>query len=43
MIKKNSRIYVAGHTGLLGKSVHKLLINNGYKNLIFKKKRDLDI
>ena len=43
MIKKNSRIYVAGHTGLLGKSVHKLLINNGYKNLIFKKKKDLDI
>ena len=43
MINKNSKIYIAGHTGLVGKSVHKLLINKGYKNILFRKSKDLDL
>ncbi len=43
MIPKNSKIYIAGHNGLVGKSVHKLLIDEGYKKLVFKKKNQLDL
>jgi len=43
MIKKNSRLFVAGHNGLVGKAVHKLLIKKGYKNILFKRKSELNL
>ena len=43
MLKKNSKIYIAGHNGLVGKSVHALLIKKGYRNIIFRKRKDLDL
>ena len=43
MINKNSKIYIAGHDGLVGRSIHNLLINKGYKNILFKKRKDLDL
>ncbi len=43
MINKNSKIYIAGHRGLVGSSVYKLLVDKGYKNIIFKKKKQLDL
>jgi GDP-L-fucose synthase len=43
MIAKNSKIYIAGHNGLVGKSVHKLLIDKGYKKFLLKKKNQLDL
>ena len=43
MIKKNSKIYIAGHAGLVGRSVHKLLIEKGYNNIIFKKRNELNL
>lgn len=30
----DSKIYVAGHTGLVGSAIHRTLINKGYKNII---------
>jgi len=40
---KNSRIYVAGHTGLLGSAMIKRLNAEGYPNIITKTHEDLDL
>lgn len=43
MIKKNSRIYIAGHKGLVGSAVLKKLKDLNYKNLIVRSKKQLDL
>lgn len=43
MFNKNSKIYVAGHTGLLGSAIVKLLQQNGYENIITKKHKELEL
>jgi len=42
-MKKESRIYVAGHTGLIGSAIIRRLIADGYKNLILKSHNELDL
>ena len=42
-MKKNDHIFVAGHKGLVGSSVLKLLKNEGYKNLITIEKKKIDL
>ncbi len=39
----DSKIYVAGHTGLVGSSIVRQLRKDGYTNIIFIKSRDLDL
>jgi len=43
MINKNSRIYLAGHNGLVGKAILKKLIDQGYKNIITVDRKKLDL
>ena len=43
MIKKTSKIYVAGHNGLVGSSLLSLLIKNGYKRIFYKSRKELDL
>lgn len=43
MFDKNSKIYVAGHTGLLGSAILKLLKQNGYENIITKRHIELEL
>ena len=43
MITKNSRIYVAGHKGLVGSSVLKVLREKGFKKIFFKTSKELDL
>jgi len=40
---KNSKIYVAGHTGLVGSALVKVLNKNGYTNIIGKNHEELDL
>lgn len=40
---KNSKIYVAGHKGLVGSAITRLLEKQGYKNLILKTRQELDL
>ena len=40
---KSSKIYVAGHTGLVGSAMVRCLQKNGYTNLIFKDIKELDL
>lgn len=42
-MEKNSKIYIAGHTGLVGSSIKRTLETEGYKNLIFKTSSELDL
>jgi len=40
---KNAKIYVAGHNGMLGSSIVRILRSNGYQNLIYKRSFELDL
>ena len=42
-MNKNSKIYVAGHHGLVGSSIVRTLRENGYKNLVLLTKKELDL
>ena len=42
-MQKNSKIYVAGHTGLVGSAIWKSLLSKGYKNLIGKTINELNL
>lgn len=43
MINKNARIYITGHTGMVGIAVRRRLEAKGYKNLILKTPAELDL
>jgi GDP-L-fucose synthase len=40
---KNAKIYVAGHTGMVGSAIVRKLKSEGYNNLILKYHRELDL
>ena len=42
-MEKNSRIYVAGHRGLVGSAIVRALNRQGYENLILRTHGDLDL
>jgi GDP-L-fucose synthase len=42
-MNKDSKIYVAGHLGLVGSAIVKNLISKGYTNLIFRTHKALDL
>ncbi len=43
MINKNSKIFVAGHNGLVGSAIVRKLKNKGYKKIITETKFNLDL
>lgn len=43
MIDHNSKIYIAGHNGMVGSACLRLFQLRGYKNLIFKTSKELDL
>lgn len=43
MFNQNSKIYVAGHSGLLGSAIVKVLENRGYENIIIATHRELEL
>ncbi len=42
-MNKNSKIYIAGHRGMVGSAVLKKFINEGYNNIITRTKSELDL
>ena len=42
-MKKDSKIYIAGHRGLVGSAIVKNLKSKGYKNLIYRTHQELDL
>ena len=43
MVSRNSKIFIAGHKGLVGSAILRGLKKKGYKNLITKDKSSLDL
>jgi GDP-L-fucose synthase len=43
MISNNTKIYIAGHRGMVGSAVWRVLENKGYNNLIGKTSSELDL
>ena len=43
MILKKDKIFLAGHQGLVGSAIFKLLKKRGYKNIIVESKKNLDL
>lgn len=42
-MEKNARIYVAGHRGMVGSAIARLLNARGYKNILTQTSRELDL
>ena len=42
-IKKENKIFIAGHSGMVGSAIIRNLKNNGYLNLLTAKRADLDL
>ena len=42
-MEKKSKIYIAGHRGLVGSAIVNNLTSKGYTNLIFKTHAELDL
>ena len=42
-MQKNSKIYVAGHRGLVGSAILRALIKEGYTNTLARTSKELDL
>ena len=42
-INKKDKIFLAGHNGMVGSSIFKKLIKNGYKNIIVQSRKKLNL
>lgn len=42
-MNKSSKIYIAGHKGMVGSAIHQLLMSKGYENIIFRTSSALDL
>ena len=42
-MQKGSKIYIAGHRGMVGSALVRKLEAEGFKNLLFTRRKDLDL
>ncbi len=42
-MEKNSKIYIAGHRGMVGSAIHRRLLKEGYNNIIARTSKELDL
>lgn len=42
-MEKNAKIYIAGHTGMVGSAIRRKLEHDGYTNLVFRSSKELDL
>jgi len=42
-MKENSRIFIAGHRGMVGSAIHRKLLKEGYQNLTTRSSKELDL
>ena len=40
---ENERIFLAGHTGLVGSAIHRRLVEKGFEDIITRTHQDLDL
>lgn len=42
-MEKNSKIYIAGHNGMVGSAIHRRLLKEGFTNIITRSSKELDL
>ena len=42
-MKKDAKIYIAGHRGMVGSAIHRNLVQRGFQNFIFRTSNELDL
>ena len=42
-LRKDTKIYIAGHKGLIGSAFIRYFIENGYSNLLIQERSNLDL
>ena len=42
-MEKNSKIYVAGHNGMVGSAIVRKLLKEGFKNIVYQTSKELDL
>lgn len=42
-MNKQSKIFIAGHNGMVGSAIHRLLISEGYTNIVVRSSKELDL
>ena len=42
-MNKNAKIYIAGHNGMVGSAIHRLLVKEGFINIVFRKSNELNL
>lgn len=42
-MNKNSKIYIAGHKGMVGSAIHRNLLAQGFSNFVFRTSKELDL
>ena len=42
-MEQSSKIFIAGHTGMVGSAIERMLIKHGYNNIIKRNSKDLDL
>ncbi len=42
-MKKDARLYIAGHNGMVGSAIHRLLLSEGYTNILTAGSKELDL
>lgn len=42
-MNKDARVYIAGHRGMVGSAIHRLLLKNGYANILLRTSKELDL
>ena len=43
MMQRNDRVYIAGHNGMVGSAIYRVLQSRGYTNIIFRSSKELDL
>ena len=43
MLKKDSKIYIAGHRGMVGSAILRKFLNEGYNNIVCRTSKELDL
>ena len=42
-IEKKNKIFIAGHKGMVGSAIYRVLKKKGFQNILYKSRRELDL
>jgi len=42
-IEKKNKIFIAGHKGMVGSAIYRVLKKKGFQNILYKSRKELDL